>query len=323
MTYVLAVHGGAGVIQQGTDEATYHAGLQAALEAGGAVLRGGGSAIDAVLAAVVSLENCPLFNAGLGAVYTADASHELDAGIMDGRGLRAGAVAGARHIRNPILAASAVMEDGRYVMLGGDSADQFASEAGMAAVPNSYFSTAQRHAQLLAVRSADPAKAVLDHSSPHPGDSEDTRRFGTVGAVALDVDGHLAAATSTGGMTNKRPGRIGDTPLVGAGVYANDATCAVSATGTGEHFIRACVAHDVHARIAYGGSALAAAATASVEQGLGALGGEGGIIALGRDGSLAMPFNSRGMYRGWLREGEPAQTRIFVDRAGGPDPVQS
>lgn len=316
MTYVLAVHGGAGVIASGADEAGYHAGLRAALAAGEQVLGCGGSAIDAVLAAVVALEDCPLFNAGHGAVFTSEGGHELDAGIMDGRTLRAGAVAGTRHVRNPVLAANAVMNDGRFVLLGTDSADRFAIEAGLAPVENSFFSTALRHAQLQAVRGVDPQCAVLDHSAPGSA-LHDARRFGTVGAVALDAHGNLAAATSTGGMTNKRPGRIGDTPLVGAGVYANNATCAVSATGTGEHFIRACVAHDIHARVAYAGDDVIEAAQATIGGVLEAMGGEGGVIALARDGTLAMPFNSRGMYRGWVRHGAPAETRIFRDEQEG------
>lgn len=312
MTYVLAVHGGAGVIARGASEDGYHAGLQAALEAGGAVLREGGSARNAVLAAVMALEDCPLFNAGHGAVFAADESHELDAGIMEGSSLRAGAVANARHIRNSILAANAILDDARFVLLAGASADQFAADAGLACVSNAYFSTPLRHAQLLAVRAHDPDSAVLDHSAP-TADLHDARRFGIVGAVALDAGGNLAAATSTGGMTNKRPGRIGDTPLVGAGMYANNDTCAVSATGTGEHFIRAYVAHDIHARVAFGGQNVAPAAQGCIGGVLERIGGEGGVIALGRDGTLAMPFNSRGMYRGWLHDDMPAQTRIFRD----------
>lgn len=314
MTYVLAIHGGAGVIQSGVDEQPYHAGMQAALAAGEAILNKGGSAIDAVLAAVVSLENCPLFNAGIGAVFTSAGSHELDASIMDGANLDAGAVAGVRHVRNPILAAHAMLSDERFILLGGASADSYAVDAGLDPVPNDYFSTPQRHAQLLVVQSQDPARAVLDHSvnlSVNNSSKDDSRKFGTVGAVALDSAGHLAAATSTGGMTNKRPGRIGDTPLVGAGVYANDLSCAVSATGTGEHFIRACVAYDIHARMCYGGASLDAAANATIHESLTAIGGEGGVIAISSDGSLTLPFNSRGMYRGWVREGESATTKIF------------
>lgn len=304
MNTLLAIHGGAGVIRSGADEEAYHTGLRAALEAGNRVLEQGGSALDAVLAAVVALEDCPLFNAGHGAVFTADARHELDAGVMDGRGLRAGAVAGVRRVRNPVLAAHRVLEEGRHVLLGGDGADRFAEQSGLAMVANDYFSTALRRRQLDVLRAQDPARTALDHAA-------DANKFGTVGAVALDRDGHLAAATSTGGMTNKRQGRIGDSPLVGAGVYANDATCAVSGTGTGEHFIRACVGYDVHARMAYGGAGLAEAAQAAIDAGLCGVGGEGGIIAIGRDGTLATPFNTRGMYRGWMREGEAPQTRIF------------
>jgi beta-aspartyl-peptidase (threonine type) len=316
MTYVLAIHGGAGVIQSGVDEQPYHAGLQAALAAGETVLSNGGSAIDAVLAAVVSMENCPLFNAGLGAVFTSAGSHELDASIMDGASLEAGAVAGVRHVRNPILAAHAILKDERFVLLGGESADSYAVAAGLEPVPNAYFSTEHRHAQLLAVQSQDPERAALDHSvtvdvATTQIKKDDTRKFGTIGAVALDSKGHLAAATSTGGMTNKRPGRIGDTPLVGAGVYANDKSCAVSATGTGEHFIRACVAHDIHARMSYGGASLESAASATIHGNLTEIGGEGGVIAIDKNGSLALTFNSRGMYRGWVREGESATTKIF------------
>ena len=308
MTYVLAVHGGAGVIKAGADEAAYHAGLQLAVTAGQAVLQGGGSALDAVQAAVQALEDCPLFNAGHGAVFNEAGEHELDAAIMDGRGLHAGAVAAVRNVRNPVRAARALLDEGRFVLLCGDGADRFAASAGMEPVPNDYFSTERRRAQLAAVRAQDTAAVALDHSAP------DNRRFGTVGAVALDANGNLAAATSTGGMTNKRAGRVGDTPLPGAGVYANNATCAVSATGTGEHFMRACVGHDIHARMAYGGLPLGAAADGTIAA-LGEIGGEGGFIALARDGTLAMPFNSRGMYRAWVREGEAIATRIFAGDA--------
>ena len=310
MNYVLAIHGGAGVVNERSPQDIYHLALKQALAPAQAILGQGGSALDAVLLAVVALENCALFNAGLGAVFNADGDHELDAAVMDGTGLRAGAVAGVRQVRHPVLAAHQVLADGRCVLLAGEGADRFAREAGLEMVANDYFSTPLRQAQLAQARAAHPARALLDHA----GAGGDSARFGTVGAVALDRDGRLAAATSTGGMTNKRAGRIGDTALVGAGVYANDATCAVSATGTGEHFIRACIAHDVHARMVYGGASLEAAADAAIGESLLAVGGDGGIIALGRDGALAMPFNSRGMYRAWVREGEAAQTRIFADR---------
>ncbi len=319
MNYVLAVHGGAGTIRLGGDETPYHAGLRAALEAGDAILRQGGTALDAATAAVVSLEDCALFNAGHGAVFTSDQTHELDASLMDGRDLRAGAVATVRHVKNPILAARAVLTDGRFVLLGSEGADHFAGQAGLTVVPNSYYSTEHRMAQLRAAQAHQPGQAVLDHSGA-PAAKPSTMaanpllshsRFGTVGAVALDREGHLAAATSTGGMTNKHPGRVGDTPLVGCGVYANDATCAVSATGTGEHFIRACVAYDIHARMLYGGMPLDEAARATLNESLASIGGEGGFIALGRDGTLSMPFNSTGMYRGVVREGQALQTLVF------------
>lgn len=320
MTFVLAVHGGAGTIRHGADEAPYHTGMRTALEAGAAVLRQRGSALDAVTAAVVALEDFPLFNAGYGAVYTSDQAHELDAGVMDGSNLQAGAVTSVRHVRNPISAARAVLHDQRYVLLSARGADQFAQEAGLVTVANDYFATPHRLAQLQEVKRRQPGQAVLDHSGSATANSAMTpemtalvnnSRFGTVGAVALDQHGHLAAATSTGGMTNKHPGRVGDTPLVGCGVYANDATCAVSATGTGEHFIRACAAFDIHARMLYGGASLDAAAQATVHSALTALGGQGGLIALGRDGTLSMPFNTPGMYRGWISEGQDIQTLIF------------
>src|SRR5215470_2837263 len=285
-SFALALHGGAGTIAPGSaaDEAPYRDALRAALTAGQAVLANGGSALDAVIASVVWLEDCPLFNAGHGSVFTADASHELDAGVMDGSSLAAGAVAGVRTIRNPILAAREVMRDGRSVLLGADGAERFARAHGIVAVEPSYFSTPQRLAQLRTVQAQAREQAVLDHDAAAV--DEASQRFGTVGAVARDRDGHLAAATSTGGLTNKMPGRIADTPIVGAGVYANDASCAVSSTGTGEHFIRACIAHDVHARVGYLGHELARAAGDSIAEGLAPLGGRGGIVAVSHDGQL-------------------------------------
>ncbi len=322
MSYVLAIHGGAGTIRPGElDESPYHLGLRQALEAGEMVLKAGGTALDAVVATIAALENCPLFNAGLGSVLTSAETHEMDAGLMDGDTLRAGAVAGVRHIRNPILAAKAVLDDGRFVLLGAEGADRFATDSGLQPVANQYFTTPKRLADLRALQKSQPGRVALDHSTEQALDQAkspefaahlaDVSRFGTVGAVALDIHGHLAAGASTGGMTNKTPGRIGDTPLIGAGVYANDASCAISATGTGEHFIRACVGYDLHARMRYGGKPLAEAAQAVIDESLGAIGGEGGFIAIGRDGSLAMPFNSRGMYRGWVRSGQAMETAIF------------
>jgi L-asparaginase / beta-aspartyl-peptidase len=319
MSYALAVHGGAGTIGVGAaDEAPYHAGLRAALAAGEAVLKTGGSALDAAIAATLALEDEPLFNAGRGAVFTADATHEMDAGVMDGSTLAAGAVAGIHTVKNPVLLARAVMEKSPCVLLAGAGAERFAREQGFAETPASYFHTDARRAQLERVRS-DAGAAVgksgmaLDHTgaSITPPINED-KKFGTVGAVARDIHGHLASAVSTGGMTNKRVGRVGDSPIVGAGFYANDATCAVCATGTGEFFIRACAAHDIHARMAYGGATLAAAADAVVMGELTRLGGSGGVIAIDRLGNIALPFNSTGMYRGWVRAGEGGQTRIFA-----------
>jgi beta-aspartyl-peptidase (threonine type) len=306
--YVLAIHGGAGTVAPGSaaSHEPYHEGLRLALAAGEAVVNSGGAALDAVVAAVVALEEWPLFNAGHGAVFTAEETHELDAGVMDGATLAAGAVAGVRTVRRPVLAALEVLRDGRCVLMGGDAADRFAAARGLEIVEPAHFSTEHRRAQLRAVRARGEADARLDHDA-----AALAARTGTVGAVALDRHGHLAAATSTGGMTNKLAGRIGDSPIVGAGVYANDASCAVSATGTGEHFVRACIAHDVHARMAYGGLALDSAAREAIGSSLVRVGGRGGIVCVGRDGSLAMPFNTPGMYRGWVREGGPAATAIF------------
>lgn len=310
-TYVLAVHGGAGTMASADAalEATYHAGLDAALAAGQAVLAADGSALDAVIASVVALEDCSVFNAGHGAVFNADEEHELDAGVMDGSTRAAGAVAGMRTLRNPINGAAAVLREGRCVLLGVHGEAALARRHGLVQVAPAYFSTPHRLAQLRAVQARGGVGAVLDHdvASQAQGDA----RFGTVGAVARDRRGHLAAATSTGGLTNKQPGRIGDTPVVGAGVYANDTSCAVSATGTGEHFLRACLAHDVHARVAHCGVDVAFAAQQALQESVGKLGGLGGLIAVGADGRIAMPYNSAGMYRGWVRENEAACTAIF------------
>lgn len=313
LPFALALHGGAGTIAPSSpvDEAPYREALRAALARGQAVLAGGGSALDAVIATVVWLEDSPLFNAGRGAVFTSDARHELDAGVMDGASLAAGAVASVRTIRNPILAALEVMRDGRSVLLGADGAEQFARERGLQVVEPSYFSTSHRLAQLRAVQARAGNKAVVDHDAAAAA-TDDPQRFGTVGAVARDRQGHLAAATSTGGLTNKMPGRLSDSSIVGAGVYANDATCAVSCTGTGEHFIRGCVAYDVHARMRYLGQDVSRAARDSIAHSLQPLGGRGGVIAVSRDAQLAMPFNSRGMYRAWMREGEVPQVAIFA-----------
>jgi isoaspartyl peptidase/L-asparaginase-like protein (Ntn-hydrolase superfamily) len=269
-------------------EREYRAGLTAALHAGYAVLDGGGKSLDAVVAAVILLEDSPLFNAGRGAVFNAAGRHELDAAVMDGATGRAGAVAGVRRVKNPVLAARAVMERTPHVLLAGPAADRFARAAGLTVVPPVYFSTTARAVALARAR-ADAAATAAD-------------RHGTVGAVALDRYGNLAAATSTGGFTNKLPGRIGDSPLVGAGTYADNASCAVSGTGSGEHFMRAVLAYDVAARIRYRGETLAEAACGALAR-VEALGGDGGLIAVDRAGNIAMPFVSEGMYRGSARRG--------------------
>lgn len=264
-TPVIAIHGGAGTLSRAhisaEQERAYHAALQQVLLAGQAVLAQGGTAMEAVCEAVRLLEDCPLFNAGHGAVFTAQATHELDAAVMDGATLAAGAVAGVSRIRNPVQAARAVMQNGQHVLMVAEGAERMAQEAGLATVEPSYFSTPARHAQLLAAQ-ARQAGVVLDHdgAAALAGRAIDEgRKMGTVGAVALDAHGHLAAATSTGGMTNKLPGRLGDSPLIGCGTYADDRTAAVSCTGHGESFIRVAAAHDVCARMAYGGASLEAA----------------------------------------------------------------
>ena len=279
MAPVIAIHGGAGTIRKAdmtaARAASYRRGLEEALLSGYEILRKGGSSLDAVTAAVVAMEDSPLFNAGRGAVYNADRRHELDAAIMDGKSLRAGAVTCVERIRNPVLAARAVMEHTQHVLLAAKGAERFARQMKLKMVPSSYFHTPERLAAL-------KAKLKGHH--------------GTVGAVALDRDGNLAAATSTGGTTGKLPGRIGDSPLVGAGTYADNRACAVSGTGLGEAFIRALVAYDVAARIRYRRESLATAARAALAS-VARLGGDGGLVAVDRHGNVAMPFNSQGMYR--------------------------
>lgn len=314
--YVIAVHGGAGTISPDqADTAPYHAGLRAALEAGAAVLAAGGSALDAAQAAVQSLEDCPLFNAGRGAVYTADERHEMDASVMDGATLKAGAVAGISGVRNPVTLARAVMDHTSHVLLVGEGAMRFAREQDVVMAEPAYFHSGERLAQLHRVRALGAGATALDHSgqtlAERPAPIREDGKHGTVGAVALDMHGNVAAAVSTGGLTNKRPGRVGDSPVVGAGIYANNASCAVACTGTGEHFLRACVGHDIHARMVYRGEPLDAAAQAVVFGELSRLGGQGGLVALDAKGQVSMPFNSTGMYRGVLRQGEPARTAIF------------
>lgn len=296
-TWALALHGGAGTIDRGSASqeqvAAYEASLRAALAEGTRLLREGRPAVDVVESVVRLLEEDPLFNAGRGAVFTAAGEHELDASIMDGQGLRCGAVAGVKTVRNPIRLARAVMDRTRHVLLTGEGAELFASEVGMERVPNSWFDTDARKAALEAWRTREALRT--DAGGLPKGLSPLPHAYGTVGCVAKDQKGGLAAATSTGGMTGKRRGRVGDSPIIGAGNYANNATCAVSGTGTGEEFIRHGVARDVHALMAYKGVPLASAAREVVHQRLAK--DDGGLIAVDREGNIALEFNSEGMYR--------------------------
>lgn len=318
---MLAIHGGAGV-PRGTSarqQETCKQALRTVLESGASVLGAGGTALDAACEAVRLLEDNPLFNAGRGAVFTRDGEHELDASVMDGRTRACGAVAGIRTVRNPVLAARTVMEQSPHVLLIGDGAEAFARAQGLEMVAPDFFSTRERREQLEAAQRTRPEAAVLDHEGAQAatpsGPAEDSARISTVGAVALDTRGHLAAATSTGGLTNKWPGRVGDSPLIGAGCYADDATCAVSCTGTGEAFIRGVAAHDVAARMKYAGQGLIDAARAVVCDMLPLLEGRGGLIALDAAGNLAMPFNTPGMYRGHIVPGRPPQVAIWGEEA--------
>lgn len=312
--YLIAVHGGAGAIASDpADASPYHRALKAALAAGTELLEHGAAALDAVEAAVVLLEDCPLFNAGRGAVYTADARHELDAAVMRGQDLAAGAVACVQGVRNPVALARSVMQSSGHVLMVGAGARCFAQQMGLAIEPDAWFHTDERLAEL---RRAQGRKAPS--TAPAPLLAQGTQGTqGTVGAVALDVSGHLAAAVSTGGLTNKRPGRAGDSAVIGAGIYANDLSCAVVATGTGEHFIRCAAAHDIHARMLYRGQAMQEAAADVVFGELQRMGGVGGVIAVDAHGAVSMPFNSAGMYRGLQRQGEAAWTAIFPEDYSG------
>jgi beta-aspartyl-peptidase (threonine type) len=304
--FVLAVHGGAGTILKSTmtpeKEAAYHRGLATALKAGHAVMAAGGDALEAVTAAVCALEDEPLFNAGRGAVYTSAGKQEMDAAVMDGRTRAAGAVAGVFGPRNPIRLARAVMEQTEHVLLIGDGALDLARRAGLPFENADYFFTEARWNAL---------QETLRQQAAGSQDDDPSRKHGTVGAVARDAKGNLAAATSTGGMTAKLPGRVGDSPIIGAGTFADNATCAVSATGHGEIFIRYAAAHEISARMRHAGQSLDAAADHVVMQDLALNGGSGGLIAIGADGSVSLPFNSEGMYRGIIRADGVAFTGIY------------
>lgn len=320
--FVLVIHGGAGTILKSQmrpeKEKAYHAALDSALQKGYDILRNGGTALDAVEACIRYMEDNPLFNAGKGAVFTNEGKNELDAAIMDGKTLAAGSVAGVTVIKNPITAARAVMEKSPHVMMVGKGAEQFAKEKGLEIVDPSYFYTEDRYKGMLRVRERDSIandtaslKSFKPGALKQPENHDD--KYGTVGAVALDRHGNLAAATSTGGMTNKKFGRVGDAPVIGAGTYANNNTAALSGTGWGEFYIRLVLTKSISDMMEYGKVSLQKAADELVMKRLPALGGDGGLIAVDKDGNIAMPFCTEGMYRGFVREDGKKVVKIYKE----------
>jgi len=299
--YGIVIHGGAGTILRSemTDEkeANYQSALSEAIESGYAALQSGATAVDAVTKAIIALENCPLFNAGKGSVFNSKGEHEMDASIMDGRTLHAGAVAAVKNIKNPIRLSQLVLSHSDHVLLVGDGAVVFGEDHNIAKEEDAYFYDQYRYEQWQKVKDTD--KFLLDHS-------KDKKYLGTVGAVALDSHGNLAAGTSTGGMTNKKYGRIGDSALIGAGTYANNKTCAISCTGSGEYFMRAVTAYDISCLMEYKGLNLDAAAKKAIIDKLTALGGDGGIIGIDKEGNISMPFNCEGMYRAYQNRSDKA-----------------
>ncbi|WP_417443441.1 isoaspartyl peptidase/L-asparaginase family protein [Joostella sp.] len=311
----IIIHGGAGTIlkknMSDSLEAAYKAKLEEAIKTGYAILEKGGSSLDAIEKTINVMENSPLFNAGKGAVFTNEGKNELDASIMDGKTLNAGAVAGVTTVKNPINLARAVMEKSEHVMFAREGAEQFAEEQGLEIVDPSYFYTDKRMNSLK--RAQKREQVELDHDDKtvfyDPFIKDD--KFGTVGCAALDKNGNLAAGTSTGGMTNKRWGRVGDAPIIGAGTYANNKTCAVSSTGWGEYFIRGVVAYDISAMMEYGGKSLAEAAKIVIQQKVPEMGGDGGIIAIDHNGNMAMEFNTAGMYRASIDKNGKLEIAIY------------
>ncbi len=305
--YTIVIHGGAGNVDRQrvpeAREAEFYAKLNEALDAGEAILKAGGSSLDAVEAAVRIMEDSPKFNAGRGAVFTYEGGNELDASIMCGSKITAGAIAGVTNIRNPITTARMVMEQTPHVLLTGKGAEQFAREQGVEIVDPSYFFDQYRYDQL-----QESLRQMQEQGYMETGDM-----MGTVGAVALDVHGNLAAATSTGGMTAKRYNRVGDSPIIGAGTYANNASCAVSATGHGEFFIKYAVAFDISARMLYKGSSLDEAANGIINGTLNDLNVSGGLVAVDKDGNVSMPFNTSGMFRGYTKSSGERVVKIFAD----------
>ena len=305
--FAIAIHGGAGTILRSSmtpqKEQQYKQALQDAIVSGEAILKNGGSSLDAVEASIRTLEDNPLFNAGKGAVFTHDGKNELDASIMNGKDLMAGAVAAVSNIKNPITLAKAIMQQSEHVFMVGAGALEFAKTVNAQFMPDDYFFVQARYDQLKLAKESN--SILLDHTE----DKE--KKFGTVGAVALDVNGNIAAGTSTGGMTNKQHGRVGDTPIIGAGTYANNLTCAISCTGHGEFFIRSVVAYDISCLMEYKGLSLKEACEIVVHQKLAKLGGEGGLIALDSNGNIELSFNSEGMYRASKKEGEEMFVGIY------------
>lgn len=307
-SYGIAIHGGAGTVSKTSmtkwKAEAYRQALKRAYSMGYHTLHKGGTAIEAITEAILILENSPLFNAGRGSVFTNSGEHEMDAAIMNGKNLKAGAIAGVRSVKNPILLATAVMKKSKHVLISGEQALEFAREQQLELAPKEYFYDESRYKQWQRVAAADAV--ALDH------DEEEGKKFGTVGAVALDKKGNLAAATSTGGMVNKKYGRIGDSPLIGIGTYANNDSCAISCTGHGEFFIRAVVANDISARMLYNGQSLKEAADVVVHQVLTKLGGKGGLIGIDKKGNITMPFNTKGMYRGFKNSRNEEFVGIFL-----------
>ncbi len=311
--YVLVIHGGAGTITKAsmTDESekAYREKLTESLKAGSEILASGGTSLDAIEKAVNILEDSPLFNAGKGAVFNAKGENELDASIMDGRNLKAGAVAGIKHIKNPISLARLVMENSPHVMMIGEGAEEFAKQNDLEFVENEYFKDEKRWNDFQKIKRKDDSLKNM-HGRIELKSGE---KFGTVGAVALDKNGNLAAATSTGGMMNKKFGRVGDSPIIGAGTYANNKTCAISATGYGEYFIRLNVAHDISAMMEYKNLSIKESAEKVINEKLKNLGGYGGVIAVDKNGKIAMPFNTEGMFRGYILDNGEIKVEIYKD----------
>ena len=311
--YAIAIHGGAGTILKSTmtpeKEKAYLDGLKNAIEAGETILKNGGSSLDAVEKAIRSLEDNPLFNAGKGAVFSNAGKNEMDASIMNGADLSAGAVAGISNIKNPITLAKGIMQKSEHVFLAGNGAIEFAHLIGSEFEEDAYFFEQMRFDQLQQAKQSDGV--FLDHTTDKFENGE--KKFGTVGAVALDIHGNLAAGTSTGGMTNKKFGRVGDSPIIGAGTYANNETCAISCTGHGEFFIRSVVAHDISCLIEYKGLSLKEACDFVVMDKLVKIGGEGGLVSIDKNGNIELPFNSEGMYRAKKSEDGALFIKIYKD----------